>query len=82
MEIPETPESTETARQELEAPLAPELVEIHFDKETFQAAICPRCGGKIYPQHLLDAHLDRHQVKDLFVVGELRKLQAVMGRLR
>lgn len=59
-----------------------DLAEIQCDNETFQAAVCQRCGAKIYPAELLNAHLDRHQVKDLYIEGELRRLQFAMARMR
>jgi hypothetical protein len=55
---------------------------IHVNDAVYQAAVCHRCGTKIYPIELLDAHLDRHQVKDLFLEGELKRLQYAMGRMR
>ena len=55
---------------------------IHFHDVDYQAVVCHRCGTKIYPIELLDAHLDRHQVKDLYLEGELKRLQYAMGRMR
>ncbi len=55
---------------------------INFDNNVFSAALCHRCGTKIYPANQIDAHLDRHQLKDMFLEGELKKLQYSMGRMR
>ncbi len=55
---------------------------INFDNNVFNAALCHRCGTKIYPANQIDAHLDRHQLKDMFLEGELKKLQYSMGRMR
>ena len=55
---------------------------IHIDNNLFHAVLCHRCGTKIYPASLMDAHLDRHQVKDMYLEGELKKLQYAMGRMR
>lgn len=55
---------------------------IQFDDVVYEAAVCHRCGTKIYPIELLDAHMDRHQVKDLYLEGELKRLQYAMGRMR
>jgi hypothetical protein len=55
---------------------------INFDNNVFQAAICHRCGTKIYPAQHMEAHLDRHVLKDMFLEGELKKLQYAMGRMR
>lgn len=55
---------------------------IHIHDVTYHAAVCHRCSAKIYPAELLDAHLDRHQVKDLYLEGELKRLQYAMGRMR
>jgi len=55
---------------------------IKIDNNTFRAALCHRCGTKIYPASQMEAHLDRHQVKDMFLEGELKKLQYSMNRMR
>jgi hypothetical protein len=55
---------------------------IHFHDATLNAAVCQRCGVKIYPATLLDAHMDRHQIKDWYLEGELKRLQYAMGRMR
>jgi uncharacterized OB-fold protein len=55
---------------------------INFDNNVFHAALCHRCGTKIYPPKQMEAHLDRHQLKDMFLEGELKKLQYSMGRMR
>jgi hypothetical protein len=47
-----------------------------------RAAVCGRCGVKIYPPSLLDLHQQRHQLKDRFLEEELKKLQSVFGRMR
>jgi len=36
---------------------------IHFNDATYHAAVCQRCGTKIYPAEQLEAHLDRHQAE-------------------
>jgi hypothetical protein len=66
----------------MEIPLSTEYSDIHYENSTYHAAICYRCGAKMYPTELLEAHLDRHQLKDLYIEGELRKLQYAMGRMR
>ncbi|MBM4264093.1 MAG: hypothetical protein FJ145_22060 [Deltaproteobacteria bacterium] len=66
----------------LEMPTNFQVSDIHFDNEIFAAAVCHRCGTKIYPAHSLEAHLDRHQLKDLYLEGELKRLQYAMGRMR
>jgi hypothetical protein len=55
---------------------------INFDNNVFEAALCHRCGTKIYPAQQMEAHLDRHVLKDMFLEGELKKLQYAMGRMR
>ena len=55
---------------------------IQFHDVTYHAAVCHRCSAKIYPVELLEAHMDRHQVKDLYLEGELKRLQYAMGRMR
>jgi ribosomal protein S27AE len=59
-----------------------EYSNINYDNATFQAAVCHRCGAKMFPTELLEAHMDRHQLKDLYLEGELKKLQYSMGRMR
>lgn len=66
----------------METPVAAEYTEINCENSTYQAAVCRRCGTKIFPAELLDAHLDRHQIKDLYLEGELKKLQFAMARMR
>jgi len=59
-----------------------EAYDIHYDKATFKAAVCHRCGAKMFPAELLEAHMDRHQLKDMFLESELKKLQYAMNRMR
>jgi hypothetical protein len=66
----------------METPSGTEYSDIHYDNGIYHAVVCHRCGAKMYPAELLDAHMDRHQLKDLFLEGELRKLQYAMGRMR
>jgi hypothetical protein len=55
---------------------------ISFENNVLSAALCHRCGTKIYPASHMEAHMDRHQVKDMFLEGELKKLQYSMNRMR
>ena len=66
----------------METPIGSEYTNIQYENETYHAAVCHRCGAKIYPVELLGAHMDRHQVKDLYIEGELRRLQFAMARMR
>jgi hypothetical protein len=66
----------------MDAPVSNVFVDIHVENQTYRAAMCPRCGTKIYPTKLLQAHLERHRNRDLLLEEELRKLQLVMGRMR
>ena len=56
--------------------------DIQYEDTTYRAAVCHRCGTKIYPAEQLEPHLDRHQLKDLYLEGELKKLQFAMARMR
>src|ERR1041385_2617400 len=56
--------------------------DIQFEKETFRAAVCNRCGARMFPAELLEAHMDRHELKDLYLQSELKKLQFAMNRMR
>jgi hypothetical protein len=58
------------------------LTEIRVHNQTKRAAVCDRCGAKFYPPSLLDVHLDHHRTRDLFLEGEVKKLQATMGRMK
>lgn len=55
---------------------------IQYEKSTFKAAVCHRCGAKMFPAELLEAHMDRHELKDMYLQGELKKLQYSMNRMR
>ena len=66
----------------METPATNECFDIFYDNAIYPAAICHRCATKIYPASSLEAHMDRHQLKDLYLEGELKKLQYSMGRMR
>lgn len=66
----------------MESQIIEEGTAIHFNDATYHAAVCHRCGTKIYPVEQLEAHMDRHQIKDLYLEGELKRLQYAMGRMR
>jgi len=59
-----------------------EAYDIQYENTTYQAAVCHRCGAKMFPAELLEAHMDRHQLKDMFLESELKKLQYAMNRMR
>jgi hypothetical protein len=71
-----------TERDKMETSATAEYIQISCENSTYNAAVCHRCGTKIFPVELLDAHLDRHQIKDLYLEGELKKLQFAMARMR
>jgi hypothetical protein len=71
-----------TERDKMETSETAEYIQISCENSTYNAAVCHRCGTKIFPVELLDAHLDRHQIKDLYLEGELKKLQFAMARMR
>lgn len=66
----------------MESATSHNLHEIQYDKDTFRAVVCHRCGAKMFPAELLEAHMDRHQLKDMYLQGELKKLQYSMNRMR
>jgi hypothetical protein len=66
----------------METTIPLELSDIQYEDTTYLAAVCHRCGTKIYPAEHLEPHLDRHQLKDLYLEGELKKLQFAMARMR
>ena len=66
----------------MEFPTSTEFSDIRYEDGTYHAAVCQRCGTKIFPPDLLEAHMDRHQLKDLYLEGELKKLQFAMARMR
>ena len=55
---------------------------IQYEKGTYNAAVCHRCGARMFPAELLEAHMDRHELKDMYLQGELKKLQFAMNRMR
>jgi ribosomal protein S27AE len=58
------------------------VYDIRYENATYQAAVCHRCGAKMFPVELLEAHMDRHELKDMFLDSELKKLQYAMNRMR
>lgn len=66
----------------MESTMGIEFTDIRYEDGTYHAAVCHRCGTKIFPAELLEAHMDRHQLKDLYLEGELKKLQFAMARMR
>ena len=58
------------------------VYDIHYENATYQAAVCHCCGAKMFPAELLEAHMDRHQLKDMFLESELKKLQYARNRMR
>jgi hypothetical protein len=66
----------------MESQIGSEFSDIRYEDGTYHAAVCQRCGTKIFPADLLEAHMDRHQLKDLYLEGELKKLQFAMARMR
>ena len=55
---------------------------IHYENDTFHAVVCSRCGAKMFPVDLLEAQMDRHELKDIYLQSELKKLQYSMNRMR
>jgi hypothetical protein len=66
----------------METSIATSESAISFDNNIFLASLCHRCGTKIYPAGQMEAHLDRHVIKDMYLEGELKKLQYSLGRMR
>jgi ribosomal protein S27AE len=66
----------------MESLISTDAYDIRYEKETFHAAVCNRCGARMFPAELLEAHMDRHELKDLFLQSELKKLQFAMNRMR
>ena len=58
------------------------VYDIRYENATYQAAVCHRCGAKMFPVELLEAHIQRHELKDMFLDSELKKLQYAMNRMR
>lgn len=55
---------------------------ISFDRTEFRAVKCEKCGAKMFPQSLLQPHLDNHRRHELWLNSELRKLQDTFSRMR
>jgi len=66
----------------MESAIDQEFTDIQYEKDTFHAVVCHRCGAKMFPAELLEAHMDRHELKDMYLQGELKKLQYAMNRMR
>jgi ribosomal protein S27AE len=71
-----------TERDKMESATTQEFYDIQYEKATFHAVVCHRCGAKMFPAELLEAHMDRHELKDMYLQGELKKLQYSMNRMR
>jgi ribosomal protein S27AE len=71
-----------TERDKMESMISESSYAIHYENETFHAAVCSRCGAKMFPAELLEAHMDRHELKDMYLQSELKKLQYSMNRMR
>jgi uncharacterized OB-fold protein len=61
---------------------SPNARTISFDQNDFRAAKCEKCGTKIYPASLLDAHVVRHEQRDRWFSDELRKLKHTFSHMR
>ena len=57
-------------------------IAILYNKKSFSAAKCRKCGAKMYPRSLLRPHLHRHRRKELWFTAELSKLQNTFSRMR
>jgi hypothetical protein len=55
---------------------------ISFDDKKFRAVTCEVCGAKMFPQSLLQPHLENHRLHQRWIDGELRKLQNTFSRMR
>jgi hypothetical protein len=71
-----------TERDKMEPETSSHYQQIQYEKETYHAAVCHRCGAKMFPVELLEAHMDRHELKDMYLQSELKKLQYSMNRMR
>ncbi len=67
---------------QMESLASTESYDIQYEKETFRASVCNRCGARMFPAELLEAHLDRHELKDMYLQSELKKLQFALNRMR
>jgi hypothetical protein len=66
----------------METSVSNDSYEIRHENATYEAAVCHRCNAKMFPVELLEAHMDRHQLKDMYLESELKKLQYAMNRMR
>lgn len=51
------------------------------EDRSFQAALCPHCGGKVWPAETLEAHVTRHELRDAAFRCVLKPLQEKMRHL-
>ncbi|HEY7218676.1 MAG TPA: hypothetical protein VH985_09810 [Candidatus Binatia bacterium] len=66
----------------MESSIGTDSYDIRYEKEIFHAAVCNRCGARMFPAELLEAHMDRHELKDMYLQSELKKLQFAMNWMR
>ena len=55
---------------------------ISFEEKKFRAVLCDTCGAKMFPESLLQRHLEIHRLHQRWISGELRKLQNTFSRMR
>jgi hypothetical protein len=63
---------------------------ISFEEKNFRAVLCDTCGAKMFPESLLQRHLESllqrhletHRLHQRWISGELRKLQNTFSRMR
>ena len=69
-------------RLEMEPAAAQRSNVISIDDKKFRAVKCEICGAKMFPQSLLQQHLENHRLHQRWINGELRKLQNTFSRMR
>jgi hypothetical protein len=59
-----------------------EPLSILVEGVSYPCVVCPTCRAKIYPKSLLPAHIEKHEVMMLYLVGQIKLLQYFIGRIR
>ncbi len=55
---------------------------ILFEGVSYPCVVCPTCKAKLYPKSILKAHIQKHEVTFLYLVGQIKLLQHFIGRIR
>jgi len=56
-------------------------IAIVYNRKSLPAAKCQECGAKMYPKSLLKPHLNRHQLRQRWLMNSLGQLRTALARM-